>query len=135
MYSPILAYRFSSGSQFDHHYVMTVLLQACGKIPVSVSELDVDFLSIAGQKVGVNLSHCHTLNISFLVQFYGPRMGALYVRELEHKVVPLYPLIIGAGQERGYRSGFVFIPCYQNAFNFFLNSVLRIRLTWLAWVR
>ena len=27
------------------------LMQACGKIPVSVSELAVDYLSIAGQKV------------------------------------------------------------------------------------
>lgn len=68
-------------------FLHTDSAQACGKIPVSVSELNVDFLSIAGQK------------------FYGPRMGALYVRDLENKLVPLYPLIIGAGQERGYRSG------------------------------
>lgn len=57
--------------------------QAIGKVKVNVEDLKVDFLSIAGHK------------------FYGPRTGALYFREGK----PLYPLLFGAGQERGYRPG------------------------------
>lgn len=52
-------------------------------------KLGVDYLTIAGHK------------------FYGPRMGALYVRGLESKATPLAPLLYGGGQERGYRSGWV----------------------------
>ena len=48
-------------------------------------ELDVDYLTIVGHK------------------FYGPRVGALYVRGLEQKSVPLYPMFYGGGQERGFR--------------------------------
>lgn len=36
-------------------------------------------------------------------------MGALYVQDLENKTVPLYPFIFGAGQERGYRSGYAIL--------------------------
>ncbi|XP_029834904.2 selenocysteine lyase [Ixodes scapularis] len=57
--------------------------QAIGKVKIDVDALKVDYLSIAGHK------------------FYGPRSGALYFRETK----PLYPFILGAGQERGYRSG------------------------------
>jgi cysteine desulfurase len=58
--------------------------QAVGKIPVSVDDLGVDFLSVAGHKL------------------YGPKgIGALYVREGK----PLTPLIHGGGQEGGRRSG------------------------------
>lgn len=40
-------------------------------------------------------------------QFYGPRNGALYVRDLGdgEKGVPLYPMLFGGGQERSYRPG------------------------------
>lgn len=62
-------------------------MQALGKVPVDASELDIDYLTIVGHK------------------FYGPRIGALYVRGLEQKSVPLYPMFYGGGQERGYRSG------------------------------
>lgn len=57
--------------------------QALGKVSVNVDDLKVDYLSIAGHK------------------FYGPRTGALYFRESK----PLYPLLFGAGQERGLRPG------------------------------
>ena len=62
-------------------------MQALGKVPVDADELDVDYLTIVGHK------------------FYGPRIGALYVRGLERKSAPLYPMFYGGGQERGYRSG------------------------------
>lgn len=38
------------------------------------------------------------------IQYYGPRIGALYIRGLGHKT-PVYPLFYGGGQERGYRPG------------------------------
>ncbi|WP_062355480.1 cysteine desulfurase family protein [Herbidospora yilanensis] len=58
--------------------------QAVGKIPVSVSDLGVDLLTVAGHK------------------FYAPKgVGALYVRH----GVTLQPLIPGGGQEAGRRSG------------------------------
>ena len=58
--------------------------QAVGKIPVSVDDLGVDMLSIAGHKL------------------YAPKgVGALFVR----RGTPLRPLLVGAGQERGLRPG------------------------------
>ncbi len=58
--------------------------QAVGKIPVDVSNLGVDFLTIAGHKL------------------YGPKgVGALFIRE----GLTLTPLIHGAAQERGLRAG------------------------------
>uniref|UniRef100_A0A146LKS8 Selenocysteine lyase n=1 Tax=Lygus hesperus TaxID=30085 RepID=A0A146LKS8_LYGHE len=57
--------------------------QALGKIPVSVVETPVDYLTIVGHK------------------FYGPRIGALYVKE----GLPLHPLIRGGGQEKRRRPG------------------------------
>lgn len=60
--------------------------QALGKRRVDVRDLGVDFLTIVGHKL------------------YGPRIGALYVRGLgEH--TPLYPMLFGGGQERGFRPG------------------------------
>lgn len=57
--------------------------QAIGKINISVSSLQVDYLTIVGHK------------------FYGPRIGALYFKQ--HR--PLYPMFFGGGQEGGYRPG------------------------------
>jgi cysteine desulfurase len=58
--------------------------QAVGKIPVSVAQLGVDYLTMS----------CHKL--------YGPKgVGALYARA----GAPLEPLIRGGHQEHGYRAG------------------------------
>ena len=58
--------------------------QAIGKVPVSVEDLGVDLLSVAGHKC------------------YAPKgVGALYVR----RGTPLSPFLVGAGQERGLRPG------------------------------
>lgn len=60
--------------------------QALGKRRVDVEDLGVDLLTIVGHK------------------FYGPRIGALYVRGLgEH--TPLCPMLFGGGQERNFRPG------------------------------
>ncbi|XP_069683617.1 selenocysteine lyase-like [Periplaneta americana] len=61
--------------------------QAIGKISVHAPTLQVDYLTIVGHK------------------FYGPRIGCLYARGLMHQDVPLYPVMFGGGQERGYRPG------------------------------
>ena len=64
--------------------IHTDAAQAVGKVPVSVNDLDVDLLSVAGHKL------------------YAPKgVGALYVRE----GVEIMPQIRGAGHERGLRAG------------------------------
>ncbi|XP_075057820.1 selenocysteine lyase-like isoform X2 [Mixophyes fleayi] len=60
--------------------------QALGKIGVDVQELGVNYLTIVGHK------------------FYGPRIGALYVRGIGHQT-PLLPMLHGGGQERNFRPG------------------------------
>lgn len=68
-----------------HHALFhTDAAQAMGKLPVSVSELGVDLLTVVGHKL------------------YAPKgVGALYVR----KGTPLESLIPGGSQERGRRAG------------------------------
>ncbi|XP_065773235.1 selenocysteine lyase isoform X4 [Muntiacus reevesi] len=66
--------------------VHTDAAQALGKRRVDVRDLGVDFLTIVGHK------------------FYGPRIGALYVRGLGEQT-PLYPMLFGGGQERNFRPG------------------------------
>lgn len=62
----------------------TDAVQAVGKIPINVKDLDVDFLTLSGHKI------------------YGPKgIGALYVKEQ----TPFCPLIRGGHQERGRRAG------------------------------
>jgi cysteine desulfurase len=62
----------------------TDAVQAVGKIPVNVRDLDVDFLSLSGHKI------------------YGPKgVAALYVK----KGTPYCPLILGGHQESGRRAG------------------------------
>jgi len=60
--------------------------QAVGKIPLDVSDMKIDLMSISGHKL------------------YGPMgIGALYIRRRPR--VRLQPLFDGGGQERGFRSG------------------------------
>jgi cysteine desulfurase NifS len=67
----------------------TDAVQAVGKIPVDVAELDVDLLSLSGHK------------------FHGPKgIGSLYVK----KGISLEPLVHGGKQESGLRAGTENIP-------------------------
>lgn len=60
--------------------------QSFGKIPIDLSKMNVDLLSISGHKI------------------YGPKgVGALYVGRKPR--IRLRPIIDGGGQERGLRSG------------------------------
>ena len=70
-------------------YFHTDAVQAIGAIPVSISDLHVDFLSLAAHK------------------FYGPKgIGALYIR----RGVQLETLIHGGAQERNKRAGTENLP-------------------------
>jgi cysteine desulfurase len=63
--------------------------QAIGKMPIDVNAMQIDLLSLTGHKM------------------YGPKgSGALFIR----KHTPLEPLIIGGGQERGWRAGTLNVP-------------------------
>jgi len=65
------------------------LRQAVGKIKVDVSELDVDYLTIAGHR------------------FYAPKgIGALFVKQN----APFGKIFFGAGQEMGRRPGTEPVP-------------------------
>jgi cysteine desulfurase len=73
-------------------WVHTDAVQAVGKLPVDVDELDVDLLAMSAHKT------------------YGPKgSGALYVRSQPRKI-GLAPGICGGGQERGLRSGTHNVP-------------------------
>ncbi len=65
----------------------TDAVQAVGKVPVDVNEMNIDLLSISGHKM------------------YGPKgVGALYVRRRKPRV-RLEASVDGGGHERGMRSG------------------------------
>lgn len=62
----------------------TDAVQAVGKVPINLAELDVDMLSLSGHKL------------------HAPKgVGALYVR----RKLPFRPFLIGGHQERGRRAG------------------------------
>lgn len=63
--------------------------QAIGKVPIDVTAMQIDVLSLTAHKM------------------YGPKgSGAIYIR----KSTNLEPLIIGGGQERGWRAGTLNVP-------------------------
>ena len=65
--------------------------QAAGRVPLDVTAIGADLLSLSGHKI------------------YGPKgIGALYVRRRPR--VRLMPLLSGGGQERGFRSGTLAAP-------------------------
>lgn len=66
--------------------------QAVGKLPVDAEQWGVDLLSMSAHKL------------------YGPKgIGALYVRGTPYRV-PLAPLMVGGGQEKGLRPGTLNVP-------------------------
>ena len=66
--------------------------QAVGKIPVNVGDWDVDLLSISAHKL------------------YGPKgAGALYIRGGPY-ALPISPILVGGGQEKGLRAGTLNVP-------------------------
>ncbi|XP_076846611.1 selenocysteine lyase [Brachyhypopomus gauderio] len=67
-------------------FLHTDAAQAFGKICVDARDLGVDYITIVGHK------------------FYAPRVGALFVNG-PGTTTPLYPLLCGGGQERGFRPG------------------------------
>ncbi len=63
--------------------------QAVGKIPIDVTAMQIDLLSLTAHKI------------------YGPKgAGALFIR----KKLDVAPLVLGGGHERGLRAGTLNVP-------------------------
>jgi cysteine desulfurase len=91
----------------------TDAVQAAGYLPIDVSELGADLISLGGHK------------------FYGPKgIGTLYVR----KGTPLLPHVTGGGQEFGLRAGTSNVP-YIVGFAEALRLVVEEREQRVAHVR
>lgn len=78
----------------DHEaYFHVDAAQAFGKVDSIVSDKRIDMISISGHKL------------------YAPKgIGALVVRRRGYRRVPLTPLMVGGGQERGLRPGTLPVP-------------------------
>jgi cysteine desulfurase len=73
-------------------FIHTDAVQAVGRMPIDVYDLDVDLLSISAHKI------------------YGPKgVGALFIRSRTPRI-KLSALFHGGGQERGLRSGTLNVP-------------------------
>lgn len=73
-------------------YLLSDATQAIGKIPVDLSEIHIDLMSLSAHK------------------FYGPKgVGLLYMRR-KNPTVEMPPLIFGGGHESGRRSGTLNVP-------------------------
>lgn len=60
-----------------------------------MKKLGVDYLTVVGHKVGMPCEFA----MGSVVQFYGPRVGALYCRDLgEQAGIPLTAMFHGGGQ-------------------------------------
>jgi cysteine desulfurase len=82
------------GSIAHKHAVLfhTDAAQAVGHIPIDIEKMNIDLMSISGQKV------------------YGPKgIGALYCKGVKPRVRP-HPIIFGGGHERGIRSVTLNVP-------------------------
>ncbi len=82
-------------SEIVHHaggLFLSDITQAIGKLPVDVQADGIDLAAFSAHKI------------------YGPKgVGALYIRGGLEKI-PLKPLIVGGGQERGLRGGTLNVP-------------------------
>jgi cysteine desulfurase len=77
----------------DHPaFFHTDAVQAVGRVPIDVSALGIDLLSISAHKI------------------YGPKgVGALFIRRRSPRI-RLSPLLVGGGQETGLRAGTLNVP-------------------------
>jgi cysteine desulfurase len=74
-------------------FFMTDATQAAGKIPINVSEMGIDLLTLSAHK------------------FYGPKgIGGLYCRSRQPNKVKIPALLHGGGHEKGLRSGTLNVP-------------------------
>lgn len=87
---------YQVGKRLEDVTLHTDAVQAAGHIPIDVSDLDVDFLSMSAHKFG------------------GPiGVGILYIRDGTYVIpdeMPDYAWLYGGGQERGFRSGTENVP-------------------------
>ena len=134
-YLPILTHRFCTGiyNVYMNYWSYNDLIQACGKIPVSISELDIDYLSIAGQKVRLNLPR--GMLKMFSIVLWSQDGGIVCTRFGKQNCTALSFDLWG-----GPRKGLQIRVChfcvqeYQLLQNF-LTTALRIQLTWQDWAR